>query len=177
MSEERTKAPPPTVRSSPLAEFRLPMRAPRPGKGDHLGRSPGSRVVALTGLPGVLPQWHCPSSLTAYSCGGSRGIAPVARPAPRSLFIRAQTRNRRPLLHSPARCAVKRAELGMSQSRVTPSLVRRFGRSVAKAGMFVRLCWARQQNRPKRQGLGASGMDAGRDALHHRATWASGSGK
>jgi hypothetical protein len=74
--------PPPTVKTSPLAKGRLPQRAPRPGKGDHLGRSPGLRVTALTGLPGVCPQWHIPSSLAAYSCGGSCGITP------HSLFIR-----------------------------------------------------------------------------------------
>ncbi len=65
----------------------------------------------------------------------------------------------------------------MSQSRVTPSLVRRFGRSVVKAGVFVRLCSACQQNRSKRQGLGATGMDAGRNALHHQLIRAQGVSK
>src|SRR5271170_4969319 len=31
------------------------------------------------------PQWHHGERLTAYSCGGSRGVGP--KPAPRSLLI------------------------------------------------------------------------------------------
>lgn len=52
------------------------MRPTRMGKGEHLGRSPGSRVNALAGLPGVGPQWRFRSRLAAYSCGGSPGPGP-----------------------------------------------------------------------------------------------------
>jgi hypothetical protein len=53
------------------------LRGTPPGKAQHLdGRSPGSRVVALRpAFPGVRPVafWL---KLSAYSCGGSRGIEP-----------------------------------------------------------------------------------------------------
>jgi hypothetical protein len=33
------------------------------------------RVAALPGLPpGLGPKWHVPASLSAHSCGGSRGF-------------------------------------------------------------------------------------------------------
>ena len=76
---------PQTVRVSPLRIRRRPAR-----------RAPHrSKVNALAGLltcgsslgrtfPGLPPQWHMPTSLAAYSCGGSRGFE--VTPAPRSLF-------------------------------------------------------------------------------------------
>ncbi len=42
--------------------------------GDRSGRSPGLRVSARPGLPIADATVACPVSLTAHSCGGSRGF-------------------------------------------------------------------------------------------------------
>ena len=61
------------------------------------GRSPGSRIERGDGgLPGVVTQWHVPAPLSAYSCGGSRGVAP------RSLFSLRLEAPSRPV-YDPAR--------------------------------------------------------------------------
>jgi len=51
------------------------------------GRSPGSRVRAAAGLPGVSPVTYR-QPLAAHSCGGSSGGGPwrEAMPVPDSLF-------------------------------------------------------------------------------------------
>lgn len=52
------------------------MARPAPGQDDHIGRSPGSRVAASSGLPKtpIDVSVAIPTSLTAYSCGGSRRV-------------------------------------------------------------------------------------------------------
>lgn len=67
--------------------------APTPlasGQGENLGRSPDSRVDAWPALPitqGVTVD--IPASLSAYSCGGSRGFGQIAEP--RSLLTGRRT--------------------------------------------------------------------------------------
>jgi len=66
--------------------------APRQGQGDcGMGSTPEMAGLLTCGsmllrtFPGI-SQWHMSKPLTAYSCGGSRGIG--LSPAPRSLFSR-----------------------------------------------------------------------------------------
>ena len=89
MVRQRTGGPPQTVKVVTSTENPQPAARPAHGQGDHFGRSPDLRVNALPGLPNPLSrgdQWHMPTSLAAYSCGGSPGVG--LAPSPGSLFIR-----------------------------------------------------------------------------------------
>ncbi len=67
------------------------------------GRSPGSRSCPAEPSQPLSGQWHISAICTAYSCGGSHGIAPFQGGAPRSLLIpsgKAGTRTTRVRYHA-----------------------------------------------------------------------------
>ena len=132
--------PPPTVSASPQADSRLRLRAPRSGKGDLLGRSPGLRVFVRAGLPGALPSGifrrHSPLTVAGAAAdlnrvpfssdiaAGTEGPPCIERPKPLSSALAPPCRPSRTSRRRWAQMRHARGARGMDHPAPLPHAAR-----------------------------------------------------